>query len=583
MNLGSEQSPIKKIAVKNRTACSRQSTIYSTVTQSSFRQRQKDKEHLRMITTQLQNFVEKKKNLESENKLLRTEIEVLERENLRRLARVKKTYEEKINTLRSERKLLDQETEDIRKRLHNAIQSKNDAELKCTKACEEKDCYEIQLIEARKDLVASNAEVEKLRAMIGRLDRERNKQKEVATSIRSQNTTLILQKTTLEEKLRNGSKITQKHQGDVEQLRRKIAIDKAQHRTQLEEQRKQFEFEKNNIQRQFKEKLDAFCKERSAQFEKDKETWMQVFRNEVETKMRGLSETNQCLGHNAKVLEEKNEECQTAIASLNQEITKIAKDRDRAIQSRQELEVKLDEVQKLVEKRVQELEKTSKRYQREHEKMKQVLIKKDNKLIQLEKEQVDYFQEINAFQQVLATADDNADLKDVNMTTRAVRPSSTINAYDGDSPSRLTKKRRISTSASIIPADLQIVESPDSELPTGRNLGFSVVDLEKGFFEIKNHAKSNTICLKGYYVTNSTEPVCRHDLPGLTLGPGEKIRVLFGPNWRSSTEVLEDDILWEDGVWANAKDAVVLWNTAGEMVANYKFEINSSKKNCSIM
>jgi len=534
-----------------------------------------------MITAQLQNFVEKKKNLDSENKMLRTEIDVLERENLRRLARAKNTYEEKINALHSERKLLDQETEGIQKRLHKAIQSKNEAELKCSKACEDKDCYEIQLIEARKNLVASNAEVEKLRAMIGRLDRERNKQKEVATSIRSQNTTLILQKTTLEEKLRNGSKITQKHQGDVEQLRKKITLDNEQHRKQLEEQRKQFELEKNNIQREFKEKLDAFCKERSAQFEKDKETWMLVFRNEVETKIRGLSETNQCLGHNAKVLEEKNEECQTAIASLNQEIAKIAKDRDRAIQARQDLEIKLDEVQRAVEKRVQELEKTSKRYQREHEKMKQVLIKKDNKLLQLEKEQVDYFKEINAFQQVLATADDNADLKDVNMTTRAVRTSSTVST--NDDPSRLTKKRRISTSASIIPADLQEVESPDSVTMTGGNLGFSVVDLDKGFFEIKNHAKANIVSLKGYYVTNSTEPVCKHQLPGLTLGPREKIRVLFGPNWRSSTEVSENDILWEDGVWANAKDAVVLWSPEGEMVANYKFEINSSKKNCLIM
>jgi len=536
-----------------------------------------------MITAQLQNFVEKKKNLDSENKILRTEIDVLERENLRRLARAKKTYEEKINALQSERKLLDQETEGIQKRLHNAIQNKNEAELKCTKACEDKDCYEIQLIEARKNLVASNAEVEKLRAMIGRLDRERNKQKEVATSIRSQNTTLILQKTTLEEKLRNGSKITQKHQGDVEQLRKKIALNNEQHRTQLEEQRKQFELEKNNIQREFKEKLDAFCKERSAQFEKDKETWMLVFRNEVETKIRGLSETNQCLGHNAKVLEEKNEECQAAIAALNLEIAKIAKDRDRAIQARQDLEIKLDEAQRAAEKRVQELEKTSKRYQREHEKMKQVLIKKDNKLIQLEKEQVDYFKEINAFQQVLATADDNADLKDVNMTTRAVRTSSTVSTNEEYSPSRLSKKRRISTSASIIPADLQKVESPDSVNMTGGNLGFSVVDLDKGFFEIKNHAKKNIVCLKGYYVTNSTEPVCKHQLPGLTLGPGEKIRVLFGPNWRSSTEVLDNDILWEDGVWANAKDAVVLWSPEGEMVANYKFEINSSKKNCLIM
>merc|ERR1719334_556051 len=438
------------------------------------------------------------------------------------------------------------------------------------------DSYETQLIEAQHTLVASNAEIEKLRAMIARMDRERNKQKEVATNIRSQNTTLILQKTTLEEKLRNGSKMTQKHLGDVEQLRREIAENKDQHRTELEEQRKQFEIQKSNIQRQFKEKLDNFHKEHSAQFEKDKETWMQVFRNEVEIKMRGLNETNQCLGHNAKVLEEKNEEFQTKISSLNQEITKITKDKDRAIQARQELEVKFHKVRKAAEKRTQELEKSSKRYQREHEKMKQVLIKKDNKLIQLEKEQVDYFQEINAFHQLLATADDNANLKDMNMNSKAVRPSAPIKINQEDSPSRMIKKRRLSTSTSIIPSDLQTIDSPNEVNPTNGNLGFSIVDLDKGFFIIKNHSNTNFVCLKGYYVTNSTEPVCRHDLPNLTLGQGEEIRVLVGPNWSSSTEVLKDDILWEDGVWASAKDAIVLWNADGEMVANYKFEINST-------
>jgi len=583
MNLGNEQSPKKKIAVKNRTVCASQSTIYSNVTSPSFGQRQKDKEDLKKITTQLLNFVEKKKSLDSENKLLRKELELLERENARRLTRTTKTYEEKINALKSERNLIDQEIEDIRNRLHNAIQSKNEAELKCTKACEEKDCCEIQLIEARKTLIASNAEVEKLRAMIGRLDRERNKQKEVATSIRSQNTTLILQKTTLEEKLRNGSKITQKHQGDVEQLRRRIAEDKEKHIIQLEEQRKQFEHEKSNIQRQFKEKLDLFCRERSAQFENDKETWMQVFRNKVETKMRGLSETNQCLGHNAKVLEEKNEKCQTAIASLNKEITKIAKDRDRAIQARQELEVKLDEVQRAVEKRVQELEKTSKRYQREHEKMKQVLIKKDNKLIQLEREQVDYFQEINAFQKVLATADDNADMKDISMSASTIPASSPMGKNHDDSSNHIAKKRRLNEATLINSSETQTFDTQGTANIVEGTLGFSIVDLEKGFFVIKNHSKASIISLEGYYVTNSTEPVCRHDLPNLTLGPGEKVRVLFGSNWSSSTEVLKDDILWDNGVWANAKDAVVLWNASKEMVANYKFEIGSTKKNCAVM
>jgi len=575
MNMDNDQT-----TVRNKTVHTSQTSGFdvSITASPAFRQRQKEKEHLREITSQLQNFVEKKRNLEAKNKLLRTELEVMERDNMRRLARVTKTYEEKMKMLKSENEINKQETEALRVRLHNAVQSKDDAELKCMKASEEKDCYEVQLTETQKKLVAANAEVEKLRTTVGRLDRERNKQKEEASNIRSLNTTLILQKTTLEEKLRNGSKITQKHQGDMEHLRKKIAQDKELHVSQMAELRQQFEVEKENIQRQFKEKLEIFCKKRSEQYDKDKETWMQIFRSEVETKMRGLSETNQCLGHNAKVLEEKNEECQATIVSLNQEITEITKDRERAIQARQELEAKLDEVQKSADRRVKEVEKISKRYQREHEKMKQVLIKKDNKLLMLEKEQVDYYQEINTLQQVLATADDNGDVKDLSIMMR----TSPTGDYEG-SANRVTKKRRLSPSEEVEMNSPDAFAAASATKAKDGTLGFSVVDLEEGFFVLKNRSETNSICLKDHYVTNSTEPICRRNLPDITVAAGETVRVLFGSNWSSSSEVSKNDIVWKDGVWANENDAIILWNAEKEMVANYKFEVQSTKNNCSVM
>jgi len=583
MNFGGDQSPTESSTVNKRTVHVSQNSDFDMLinTSPTFRQRQKDKDHLREITAQLQSFVRKKRNLEAKNKLLRTEVHVMERDNIKRIARVTKTYEDKARTIKSENEIIKQELEALRVRLHNAEQSKHDAEQKRNKAYEEKDFYETQLPEIQKKLVVSNAEVEKLRATIGRLDRERNKQKEEASSIRSQNTTLIIQKTSLEEKLRNGSMITQKHQGNLEQLRKKISQEKKLHAAQVAEMRHKFKLEKENIQRQFKEKLDAFCKKRGEQYDKDKETWMHIFRKEVETKMRGLSETNQCLGHNAKVLEEKNEECKGIISSLSQEMTKVAKDRDRAIKARHDLEAKLDEVQKAAEKRVQELERTTSRYQREHEKMKQVLIKKDNKLLQLEKEQVDYFQEINTFQQLLATADENSDPKNVSMRVR-VSPRLGI-SYE-NSADRNTKKRRLCESTVVSPSVIQTVEPIEAANATEEKgtLGFSIVDLEQGFFVLKNRSQSTSISLKGYHVTNSTEPICRRDLPEITLLPNEEIRVLYGAHWSSSAEVLKNDIVWK-GVWANEKDAIILWNSEKEMVANYKFELADINKNCSLM
>jgi len=461
MNLSGEQLPSETIAVNERTAHVSSASGFDMLinTSPAFSQRQKEKDHVREITAQLQSFVEKKKNLEVKNKLLRNEVEVMERENTRRLSRFMKTYEEKTRALKSEKETITQEADALRVRLHNAEQSKANAVLTLKKACEENDCYEIKLTEIQKKLAASNTEVENLKATVGRLDRERNKQKEEASSIRSQNTTLILQKTTLTEKLRNGSMISQKHQEDVEQLRKTITQEKKLHATQIIEMRQKFKIEKENIQRQFREKLNIFCKKRSEQYDKEKQEWMQIFRKEVETKMRGLCETNQCLGHSAKVLEEKNEECRGTIVSLNQKMTKVTQDRDRAIKDRQDLEAKLDEVKKTVEKRVEEIERTGRRYKRECEKMKHVLIKKDNKLLQLEKEQVDYFQEINAFQQLLAAADENSYPKDVRMRV-GVSPRLEISYKD--SAVRNIKKRRLCENEVGSPSVIAATEAVDA-------------------------------------------------------------------------------------------------------------------------
>lgn len=102
--------------------------------------------------------------------------------------------------------------------MNNALRDKDEAQFNYKKTCEEKECYETQLTETQKKLVASREEVEKLRNTIDRLDKERNKQMEGATNIRSLNTTLIIQKKTLEDKLRNGVKISLKHQGVLEEL-----------------------------------------------------------------------------------------------------------------------------------------------------------------------------------------------------------------------------------------------------------------------------------------------------------------------------------------------------------------------------
>jgi len=219
---------------------------------------------------------------------------------------------------------------------------------------------------------------------------------------------------------------------------------------------------------------------------------MQVFRSEVETKMRELRDTNQCLSHKIKVFGEKNEECLSIISSLNHDITKITNVRDQAILANQELKAELNEVRKTTQKRIKELETRNSRYRREHQKKKQMLVIKDNKLIQLEKTYVDYLQEINTLKPLLATADDSGHMKHTSPLKVCINSENSVD--------RITKKRRFSRDVVSSASETRYLKGFNTSIVSKENrgsLGFSIVDLKHGYFVLKNRSGTNSICIKG--------------------------------------------------------------------------------------
>jgi len=424
---------------KTRTDGLCHASMMSTQTTSALMQRQIDRKHFKDITAQLQMLVEKKKSLETKNRFLKQERDTMERERAKRFAQFTQSYEEKLNKITLEKDILKQEIESLQRQIRDYASNQRNNETKLTQMIKEKEQYESQLEEVQKSLVSKQCTIENFQAQIDRQNREKNKLKEEISSYRSQNTTLIIEKSELEKKVKTENKTLQEHTLELEQLRARLAENVELQVAKLAEQRLKFGQEKEKLQKEFEKKRVSYRNKLTEEYNNEKTEWMKVFKAEVETKFRTLNETNQNLEHNVTVLEDQNDEYKVALEKLKRDKDAIKKKSEQDLlevrqqfkeqcremeskyttelsasrrikvrhqQEKQSLEQKLGQLHKNSKRKLEELEKNSRRQQRENEKMKQLLIKKDNKLIMLEKEHVDYFQEINTLQRVLASAED---------------------------------------------------------------------------------------------------------------------------------------------------------------------------------
>jgi len=410
-----------------------------SIISEAVKQQLTEKEHLKDITTKLVILVEKKKNLDKQNRLLQQERDTIERERANSFADFTKTYEEKLNNLTCEKESVKQKLEVMQRQIDEAYIRRQDVEKKLNQLIKDKDAHAAQWDEAKTILAAEERKLEKITGAFTKLEREKNKLKNDLSSYKKQNTKLTLQKSKLEEKVTSKKKGSEKIKVGIEQLRSKLATKEDLLATKSAEKRQFFEREKANLQIEFEKERMAFQKETSEQYKRDKELWIKESKTKLETARVTLNDTKQKLEENVKVLEDQNEEYQTNVRNLKRtnesmmkrEKMEIASMREQSMveyqamemkykaniasskksslrleKEKKELELELAKVKESTKRRIEEVEMSIRLHQQENEKMKRRLNQKDSELNKLQQEHVDYFQEINTLQRLIASADD---------------------------------------------------------------------------------------------------------------------------------------------------------------------------------
>jgi len=399
----------------------------------------KDKQQLQEIAFQMQSFVMKKKNLAERYRQLRLDMELKDGEWLKKVNTLKATYEQKIRDLRAQNARQKQNVEDLQMRFGNCVQNQHKAEENYEKVCLDRNKYESQLTDTQTALVAATSERRKLELEISKLGRAKNMLQDKVNSLHSQNATIIFEKSTLQKQIESSNSTSIQYQKEAEKLRSELMKNTAKHKRDMTELRTAFKEKGEKLEVDYKKKLESFCRMQGEVYDKDKKTWMKIFRAEAETKMHSVSELNTRLEENSKKLEKENDQFQSTISLLksqigtmkmqNQrklsksneesgekynklvlkhksEISNLITKKDNALKELGCIQRELDELKMTSDQKLQDATRTIRLQERKYEKLKQELAKKNNQLHMLKSKHVDYFQEINALQQVLAEAEE---------------------------------------------------------------------------------------------------------------------------------------------------------------------------------
>merc|ERR1712060_471176 len=398
-------------------------------------------------------------NLHKQNRLLQQERDTIERERANSFADFTKTYEQRLNKLTCEKESVKQKLEFMKRQINESDTSKYDVEKKHNQLKKKKDTCIVELAEARKILAEEKSNLEQREAVFKKLEEEKNKVNDKLTTYKKQNTKLKLKKSKLEAKITSNNKALEKIKMSIEQLRFKLSAQEDLLVTKSTEKRQLFERKKADLRAEFEKKRIVHQKEMGAKYKMDQELWIKESKTRFKNIYQTLNETKQKLEEEVKVLEDKNEEYQTNVRNLtrmNESTVKkeemeineireqstheyaeterkykadIARSEKNAFgleKAKKELELELSGVKESTKRKIEGLEMSIKLHQQENEKMKLQLNERDSVLTKLQQEHVDYFQEINTLQRLIASADETiisaVDDKLMNSTRPTKKP-----------------------------------------------------------------------------------------------------------------------------------------------------------------
>merc|ERR1719320_524320 len=344
-------------------------------------------------------------------------------------------YEVKVKELER----ISQETKLLRSRLDCWTQRKVELEERYDKVCEERDNFEAQLTGSQRSLIAAQTETSQLHGEVAKLGRKKEVLQQKVDSLCSQNATVMLEKSSLEKRLKSKDIEVLQCRKEVVELRRQLTVKSSDYERYVTTQRLRYKEKSDKIEQEYKAKLESFCRSKKEQYDKDKETWVKVFRTKVETEWKDIVNENSLLKESSKKLEVENKQLQTKISGLQRDlemmetqkkvdlsklreeydgkyrrlsvqyktdVSRLTKRKDKALEENKILIEKRNELQIDYDHKLQEAEKTIRQQKRDYETLQLELTETRSRLRRLEGECVDYSEEIKTLNSVLTQADE---------------------------------------------------------------------------------------------------------------------------------------------------------------------------------
>jgi len=425
-------------------------TFQVPIMQPAFEQMRKDKVQLQDIAIKLESFVAMKKNLMEKYTRLQLEMKRKEQEHAAEIEALNFKHKNEIRASKTETVLLTKAKEEMKVRLNSRYESQRAASENYKKVCEERKLYEKQLTDCEQMLTTEKSDKIKLTVEVQKLTRSKNSLQDQIVALQTENKTIISEKLMLEKSFKGIQDDTLKNQKELEKLKSELMENTARYKEELSTQRLAFDEKSRKQEEEYNKQLENYYQRRAQLYDKDKKHWMKIFREEVETKMRAVAETNTDLKEASKKLGAENDQLQATIAELRSTMATekskhertLASIREKSIdkvenlienhkleisrreqrfkglvQEKENFQTKLDALQKKFDQKQNELQRTKRRMQNDYDNINNRLRAKEDILRQMQSERVDYFQEINALQQVLNKADESGHISDESSKT----------------------------------------------------------------------------------------------------------------------------------------------------------------------
>lgn len=300
------------------------------------------------------------------------------------------------------------------------------------------------------------------------------------------------------------------------------------------------------LRAEFQKKLEEFISQRRQQYEKEKEDWMRVFKEEYNRKIVAYKEAN---ADYAQQIQQLSEDKATQDGRMGK-LKGSNKDLQQQVEQLEAGEVQWRTKHDTVQKSLRETRAALQKRNQEYETLKGENVTLENEITQYE--QILGSEENRCFS---PTPSDRpakkrklADMSALSISRSANRPPRRSQRTPKVEPKTEAAEQKMDTSeydtqTQTSGGDYTTEYTTPGAVPS--SLAFSHMDLEGACLEIKNDS-DQPISLKGWRLTNKHKSKELRLPADRTLASQETVRIVIGPDAQPNT----GDIHWPEEVWS---------------------------------